>query len=652
MTFDSFGLSNILLNNIKTQGYTAPTPIQERAIPAAIEGRDLMGLAQTGTGKTAAFLLPIINKLMKRPAGNRRRARALILAPTRELAEQIHESALDLAKATGLRSTTVYGGVNMNRQINALRNGADIVVACPGRLLDHMGQRTVDLGGVECLVLDEADQMFDMGFLPDIKKVLAGLPKERQTMLFSATMPEAIRSLAGDILKEPETLRVGHTAPAETVSHAIYPVAHHLKTKLLLELLRQNTEGSVLVFTRTKHRAKRLAENLEKLGHKSTALQGNLSQNRRKEAMDGFRSGRYRILVATDIAARGIDVSQITHVVNFDVPSTPETYTHRIGRTGRAARTGEAHTFVTAEDVSMVRAIERLMREPLTRKKVEGFNYEEAPSANAADKDFNRPIMDRFGGRGGDRRSGFGGPRAGGERRERRPERTERSAEGRSENRTEGRADDRGIRRDDRRSEPRFDRRPEGRSERGNEWRADDRGNRAPRPDNRADNRGNRVDNRRDDNRPARRPERAGGYAQQGAQGAQGDKSPLWGKRRTYGSLRSENPDRPDVDGNRIQPGDDIYTADPRENRRYGNRPGSGHGGNGRPQGQYGQGQRPQGERRAGERNGNTRQDRPGQGHSGQGRPAPARFGDDQRPQGDRPPRRRREEGEAAGETL
>jgi len=411
LTFDSFGLPSTVLANITKLGYTTPTPIQDRAIPAVLDGRDLMGLAQTGTGKTAAFLLPILTKLLSRPAAARRKARVLILAPTRELAEQIHEAALDLGRNTGIRSTTVYGGVNMNRQINALRNGADIVVACPGRLLDHMGQRTVDLTSVEYLVLDEADQMFDMGFLPDIKKILAGLPKERQTMLFSATMPEAIRSLAADILKDPETLRVGNNAPTETVSHAIYPVAHHLKTNLLLELLHRNKEGSVLVFTRTKHRAKRLAENLEKTGHKATALQGNLSQNRRKEAMDGFRSGRFRVLVATDIAARGIDVNLVTHVVNFDVPSTPETYTHRIGRTGRAERTGEAHTFVTGEDVSMVRAIERLMREPLTRKKLEGFDYNAGPSA--ADKDFNRPIMDRN--RGGysnqrrtDDRGGYG----------------------------------------------------------------------------------------------------------------------------------------------------------------------------------------------------------------------------------------------------
>jgi ATP-dependent RNA helicase RhlE len=499
LTFDSFGLPSIVLANITKLGYTAPTPIQERAIPAAMEGRDLMGLAQTGTGKTAAFLLPMLTKLLKKaPAAPRRKVRALILAPTRELAEQIHEAALDLGRATGIRSTTVYGGMSMGRQINNLRNGTDIVVACPGRLLDHMSQRTVDLSGVEMLVLDEADQMFDMGFLPDIKKILAGLPKERHTMLFSATMPEAIRSLANDILKDPETLRVGTNAPTETVSHAIYPVAHHLKTKLLLELLHRNKEGSVLVFTRTKHRAKRLAENLEKTGHKSTALQGNLSQARRKEAMDGFRSGRYRVLVATDIAARGIDVSQITHVVNFDVPSTPETYTHRIGRTGRAERSGEAHTFVTGEDVSMVRAIERLMREPLTRKKIEGFDYNEGPSA--ADKEFNRPIMDR--GRGG-----YGGGGGGGYG--------------------------------------------------------------APRPQQRSSQRSDR---------PA------------------------------YGAPRSENSDRRDADGNRSQPGDDIYAAD-RPARGYGDRsrygadkpaggrPGYGRPSSGRP-GQSAQGARPQGQSR------------------------------------------------------
>ena len=399
MTFESFELPSLILSNIKELGYQTPTPIQLRAIPCAMQGRDLMGLAQTGTGKTAAFLLPILARLLRtKPAMPRRKIRTLILAPTRELAEQIHESTLDLARHTGLRSATIYGGVAMNRQLSALRQGIDIVVACPGRLLDHMSQRTVDLSHVETLVLDEADQMFDMGFLPGIRQILAGLPKTRQTMLFSATMPDAIRHLAKEILQDPETVTVGNAAPVETVSHAIYPVAQHLKTRLLLELLERNKQGGVLVFTRTKHRAKRLAENLAKAGHSATAIQGNLSQNQRKMAMDGFRSGRYRVLVATDIAARGIDVNLVEHVVNYDTPSTPETYTHRIGRTGRAERSGEAHTFVTGEDVSMVRAIERLLREPLTRKRLEGFDYN---ASVPREQEFSRPPLEPRG------RSGF-----------------------------------------------------------------------------------------------------------------------------------------------------------------------------------------------------------------------------------------------------
>jgi len=393
LTFDSFGFPALILANIKALGYTTPTPIQTQAMPSVMQGRDLMGLAQTGTGKTAAFLLPILTRLMAhKPAGPRRKIRALILAPTRELAEQIHEAAMDLARATGIRSTTIYGGCAMSRQLQALRQGTDIVVACPGRLLDHMGQRTVDLSGVEMLVLDEGDQMFDMGFLPGIKKILAALPKQRQSMLFSATMPDAIRGLAAECLNNPETVRVGNSNPVETVTHGIYPIGQHLKTTLLQALLERHKTGSVLVFTRTKHRAKRLAETLAKSGVSATSIQGNLSQNQRKFAMDGFRAGRYRVLVATDIAARGIDVSQIEHVVNYDVPSTPETYTHRIGRTGRASRTGEAHTFVTGEDVSMVRAIERLLREPLTRMKLEGFDYNQ--SAPAGEKEFHRPPLE------------------------------------------------------------------------------------------------------------------------------------------------------------------------------------------------------------------------------------------------------------------
>ena len=294
-----------------------------------------MGLAQTGTGKTAAFALPILNRLMQ---GSRGHVRALIVAPTRELAEQIHESFVSLGRQTRARSLTVYGGVGVNPQVEKLHKGVEIVVACPGRLLDHINQKTIDLSHVEVLVLDEADQMFDMGFLPDIRRILKSLPLKRQTLLFSATMPEAIRHLAHDVLEDPVTVKVGSTAPPVTVTHALYPVEQHLKTPLLLELLHHTDTESVLVFTRTKHRAKRLGEQLEKAGYKAASLQGNLSQNRRQAALDGFRDGTFQILVATDIAARGIDVSQISHVVNYDIPDTAEAYIHRIGRTGRAAR--------------------------------------------------------------------------------------------------------------------------------------------------------------------------------------------------------------------------------------------------------------------------------------------------------------------------
>ena len=287
-----------------------------------------MGLAQTGTGKTAAFVLPMLNRLIeKKTVGTC----ALIIAPTRELAEQIHQAINTLGCKTGLRSASVYGGVGICPQIKKLKR-ADIVVACPGRLLDHISRHTIDLTRLEVLVLDEADQMFDMGFFPDIRRILTHLPKKRQTLLFSATMPAEIRRLARDILQNPVTVQVGATAPAETVSHAFYPVAQHLKTELLLNLLRHATADSVLVFTRTKHRAKSLGKKLAVAGYRSTSLQGNLSQGRRKAALEGFRDGTFQILVATDIAARGIDVTQVSHVINYDIPGTPEAYIHRIGR--------------------------------------------------------------------------------------------------------------------------------------------------------------------------------------------------------------------------------------------------------------------------------------------------------------------------------
>ena len=386
MEFITFNLHPVIAASITEAGYVTPTPIQQQAIPTVMQGRDVMGLAQTGTGKTAAFALPILHRLMDGPRG---KVRALVVAPTRELAEQIHESFVTLGQKTRLKSVTVYGGVNVNPQIQSLKNGVEIVVACPGRLLDHIGQGTIDLSHLEVLVLDEAVQMFDMVFLPDIRRILKQIPAKRQTLLFSATMPPDINKLAQEILNDPVTVKVGNTAPPVTVSHALYPVEQHLKTALLLELLLHTDTESVLVFTRTKHRAKRLGEQLEKAGYKAASLQGNLSQNRRQAALDGFRDGTYQILVATDIAARGIDVSQISHVVNYDIPDTPEAYVHRIGRTGRAAKSGDAFTMVCSEDTIMVRTIEKKLGAPLERRTVTGFDY--TVPAPKKDAEFARP---------------------------------------------------------------------------------------------------------------------------------------------------------------------------------------------------------------------------------------------------------------------
>ena len=370
MEFKEFNFHPKVAAGVAAAGYTTPTPIQAQAIPLVMAGSDVMGLAQTGTGKTAAFALPILHRLAQ---GKRGYIRALVVAPTRELAEQINDAINDLGKDTGLRSITVYGGVKINPQIARLKKGVEIVVACPGRLLDHLKQKTIDLSRLEVLVLDEADQMFDMGFLPDIKRLLRQLPQQRQTLLFSATMPKAIRVLAQEILNNPEKVQVDLVAPAVTVSHALYPVDETRKTDLLFALLKHTDTGSVLVFTRTKHRAKRLGEKLSKTGYKAASLQGNLSQNRRQAALDGFRDGSYQILVATDIAARGIDVSQVSHVINYDMPNTPEAYIHRIGRTGRAARSGDAFTMVTTADRSMERALEKVLGRTIERRNVDGM---------------------------------------------------------------------------------------------------------------------------------------------------------------------------------------------------------------------------------------------------------------------------------------
>jgi len=388
MSFASFNLHPQIAAGVKTLGYHTPTPIQHQAIPPVLQGQDVMGLAQTGTGKTAVFVLPILERLIKGPRG---RIRALVIAPTRELADQINNVFADLGRHTRLRSITIYGGVGMNAQIQKLRAGVEIVVACPGRLLDHINQGMISLSNLEVLVLDEADRMFDMGFLPDIRKIIKHLPAKRQTLLFSATMPDDIRRLAHDLLHAPVTVEVNPSTPASSVAHALYPVDHHLKTALLLELLRRTDTESVLIFTRTKHRAKRVGQQLEKAGYRAASLQGNLSQNKRQAALDGFRDGSYQVLVATDIAARGIDVSRISHVINYDMPDTVDAYTHRIGRTGRVAKTGDALSFITREDEAMVHSIERVLDEKVVRRTLKGFDYKRP--APARDIEFARPRM-------------------------------------------------------------------------------------------------------------------------------------------------------------------------------------------------------------------------------------------------------------------
>ena len=389
MSFASFNLHPQIAAGVKTLGYHTPTPIQHQAIPPVLQGQDIMGVAQTGTGKTAVFVLPILDRLMKASRG---RIRALVIAPTRELAEQINTAIADLGRHTHLRSITIYGGVAMNPQKQKLRAGVEIVVACPGRLLDHINQGTISLSNLEVLVLDEADRMFDMGFLPDIRKIIKHLPAKRQTLLFAATMPDDIRRLAHDVLHAPVTVEVNPSAPASTVAHALYPVEHHLKTSLLLELLRHTDTESVLIFTRTKHRAQRVGQQLKNAGYRAASLQGNLSQNQRQATLDGFRDGSYRVLVATDIAARGIDVSRISHVINYDMPDTTDSYTHRIGRTGRAAKTGDAFTFITREDEFMVKSIERLLDEKVERRTLKGFDYRKPTPARTVE--FVRPLRE------------------------------------------------------------------------------------------------------------------------------------------------------------------------------------------------------------------------------------------------------------------
>ena len=372
MSFEQFSFDRRIASAIQAAGYVNPTPIQQQAIPLVLAQRDILGIAQTGTGKTAAFLLPILQRLSSGPLN---RPRALILAPTRELAEQIHQAAITYGAKTRARSAAIYGGVKKGPQIAAFRRGTEILVACPGRLLDHVRAGSVDLSTIEVVVLDEADRMCDMGFLPDIRRILSHLPAKRQTLFFSATMPREIRALADSILDRPETVQIGQIAPAKNVSHALYPVPLPLKTDLLLSLLGDDETGRALVFTRTKHKAHNLAASLKRAGHRVAALQGNMTQAQRQRAISGFRNRRYDVLVATDVASRGIDVTDIETVINYDMPETVDAYTHRIGRTGRAERSGQAFTLAVRGDGVMIRQIEKVLGESIDRRRLPGFEY-------------------------------------------------------------------------------------------------------------------------------------------------------------------------------------------------------------------------------------------------------------------------------------
>jgi ATP-dependent RNA helicase RhlE len=377
MPFSSFGLHPDLLRGIKEVGFTRPTPIQADAIPPALEGRDVLACAMTGSGKTAAFVLPILHRLMGKPRG---RTRALVLTPTRELAAQIEQHLAELAVHTPLSGAAIFGGVAMGPQEHALRSGVDVVIATPGRLLDHFKHDYARLAALEVLVLDEADRMLDMGFLPDIRKVLKHLPAKRQTMLFSATMPTPILELARELQRAPATVNLERkAAPAVGITQAVYPVSESLKPALFLELIRRGDLKDVIVFTRTKHRANRLAEVLERGGVSVARIHGNRSQSQRTLALDGFKRGEYQVLVATDIVARGIDVEELSHVVNFDVPNVPEDYIHRVGRTARAEATGDAFTFVAPEEEGDLRAIERAVGRSLPRIVVSDFDYKATP---------------------------------------------------------------------------------------------------------------------------------------------------------------------------------------------------------------------------------------------------------------------------------
>ena len=372
MSFTPFQLHASVLEGIRAIGWTEPTPIQARAIPLMLEGRDVIGSAQTGTGKTGAFAIPILHRL-ERPE---KQPRALVLEPTRELAAQVETAFRDLARFTPLQVAVLYGGVGYGRQLEALKNGVDVVVATPGRLLDHMQRGQCKLNDIQYLVLDEADRMLDMGFLPDVRRILDRCPKKRHSSLYSATIPPEIDTLIRWAMHNPETIEIGmRRAPAENVTHALYPVSDYQKEEFLLELLNQVNYDSVIIFCRTKDRADRISAMLRRSNHPVAVLHSNRTQQEREHALEGFRKGRFEVLVATDIASRGLDITQVSHVINYDVPQHPEDYVHRIGRTGRAMSSGDAMTLMVAEDVEHVAAIERFIGQAIPRAKLESFPY-------------------------------------------------------------------------------------------------------------------------------------------------------------------------------------------------------------------------------------------------------------------------------------
>jgi len=382
MSFTDFNFNKHISEALKSQGYVTPTPIQQRAIQPTLDGRDMIGLAQTGTGKTAAFVLPILEQLSAGRSSNS--VRSLIIAPTRELAEQTYAYIGKFSRRLKIRACVVYGGVSREAQINKLKRGVDIVVACPGRLLDLANDGAIKLSGIEILVLDEADQMLDQGFLPDIKRIIKKLPVKRQNLVFSATMPHEVRSLIDGLLVNPVEVTVDHTEPHTNISHTFYRTEKNKKNSLLTSILKEGYVGSAIVFTRTKYKAKSLAQRLEKQGFKAASIQGNLSQQQRQRALNDFKNGSCKILVATDIAARGIDVAGISHIINYDIPGTTEAYTHRTGRTGRACQSGEALTFITSEDQKMIKSLERVLRGKIS--------YGNLPSIDSGDVVFENRV--------------------------------------------------------------------------------------------------------------------------------------------------------------------------------------------------------------------------------------------------------------------